>query len=1180
MYDAMLLHWAAVFFFLAIIVVGQLIILNLFLAMLMYNFEKESGEIRQKEKANRKREAAILAKLSENKQQAAKGPGLKDRANTLTRTLSQQFSTRRSFLLFDPDSGFRKFARHVCQMKSFDNFILILIALSSFTMLIENPLADPNAPLFHVLQASNWIFTTIFTLEMLVKKVAHGVIFGKNAYWRSGWNILDGIVVIIALVDALNIGGNISAIKTLRVLRALRPLRMISRNENLKLVVQTLMESLPELCNLLVVAGLFFLVFALFSVTYFQGGFYTCKFADGGDVSEFEFWDLNRTKLFDDVTPLCIDTNSNSSSFGHVWPQGVSIAGVFLINNSGCEAPGSDAWVAYESSGAALPPPPSSAVLRSWQRPTADTSVCDAGCEALPNEDESLRSERCPGPILGYEQIPDVGKHGYGVEGVDPDEYPEWISAATRWVMPCASIDFDDGTHVAGCEEHFCSGNMEPSADLKAVCEDTCHPLAAYCQDSCSADSSSTGCKECRRHCEAACQCDMYCSAFYDDAGVCVEQSGMWLNMNQHFDNTWAGILSLFEISTTEGWVDVMYAATDRVGPMKNPQRDYAVGWSLYFVVFIFFGTFFILNLCVGVICDKFGEMKVENGSVMLTDTQKRYQETCKILEYEKLLFGVTNLNKLSPSRKKMYFWIGDPKFEAAIVAAILLNTTVMAVKVFPAPNMPGLESALEVINYCFAAIFFLEAGCKMHALRGNYFKDSWNRFDFICVLSTLIGVLLILFDMNVGSVMGAIRLFRIVRLFRLLRFAEGLNKLFTTFINSIPKLINVAMILGLLLFLFSVMGVHMFSKVHMHGTHNVHANFRTFPRAVLTLLRSMTGEGWNEIMHSLSKDARFFGHSLGEPCIPDMDITAENFAELERLGAIENPVQCGNGLFAQVFFVAYTCLITFVILNLFVAVVLEAFLETPGDGDKARLMAMCVQVWKDFDPSLQMKLTDIKTVQAFIEKVLSRWSGQQDFKFDLQKAKDDVQLLKMEPDGSVLFKNAVLAVIRLDIPKGDLADVDQIHSMYVAPPDEIDPEGLPALNDIQAQLAACRLQEVYRAKRARRKIEDEEAAMAGPEVKAALETRRSTVSAMIAQSSPTSKGGDPPSLCGSEDGSPDKVSIGLPPPVAIEAPQSPCTPTVGLPGEISENSPRRSDEAPHTPKKLEEKRGEPDVAG
>merc|ERR1711904_488569 len=100
----------------------------------------------------------------------------------------------------------------------------------------------------------------------------------------------------------------------------------------------------------------------------------------------------------------------------------------------------------------------------------------------------------------------------------------------------------------------------------------------------------------------------------------------------------------------------------------------------------------------------------------------------------------------------------------------------------------------------------------------------------------------------------NAFRIFRIARLFRLVRFLKGLNQLMRAFILSVPKLCNVALIMGLLIYLFAVLGVSLFAKVgYVDGMHNDQANFRTFGGAFSVLVRSMTGEAWNEIMHELA---------------------------------------------------------------------------------------------------------------------------------------------------------------------------------------------------------------------------------------------------------------------------------------------------------------------------------------
>merc|ERR1719217_430580 len=165
-----------------------------------------------------------------------------------------------------------------------------------------------------------------------------------------------------------------------------------------------------------------------------------------------------------------------------------------------------------------------------------------------------------------------------------------------------------------------------------------------------------------------------------------------------------------------------------------------------------------------------------------------------------------------------------------------------------------------------------------------------------------------------------------------------------------------------------------MFALVHVHGPHNAHANFRTFERSLLTLIRCMTGEGWNEIMHSFMKNSYDFGHVMGAPCIDDFAVTAEDFSSLTEKCLLSNPVACGKPKSAMFFFVTYTCVITFIILNLFVAVVLEGF-DDSNSGDDDVTVERCVEVWKKFDPDLKMKLPWLKAT-AFVEVALKSLEG------------------------------------------------------------------------------------------------------------------------------------------------------------------------------------------------------------
>lgn len=93
-----------------------------------------------------------------------------------------------------------------------------------------------------------------------------------------------------------------------------------------------------------------------------------------------------------------------------------------------------------------------------------------------------------------------------------------------------------------------------------------------------------------------------------------------WRNPPFHFDNILMSMLTLFEISSLEMWPDYMYPCIDAVGPGKAGERNNSPAMALFFILFIFFTTFFIMNLFVGVVIDKYQSIKNElNGNFFLT---------------------------------------------------------------------------------------------------------------------------------------------------------------------------------------------------------------------------------------------------------------------------------------------------------------------------------------------------------------------------------------------------------------------------------------------------------------------------------------------------------------------------------------------------------------------------------
>ncbi|XP_074117873.1 voltage-dependent T-type calcium channel subunit alpha-1G isoform X17 [Sminthopsis crassicaudata] len=196
-----------------------------------------------------------------------------------------------SAYIFPPQSKFRLMCHKIITHKMFDHVVLVIIFLNCITIAMERPKIDPHSAERIFLTLSNYIFTAIFLAEMTVKVVALGWCFGEKAYLRSSWNILDGLLVLISVIDILvsmvsDSGTKIlGMLRVLRLLRTLRPLRVISRAQGLKLVVETLMSSLKPIGNIVVICCAFFIIFGILGVQLFKGKFFICQGEDTRNIT-------------------------------------------------------------------------------------------------------------------------------------------------------------------------------------------------------------------------------------------------------------------------------------------------------------------------------------------------------------------------------------------------------------------------------------------------------------------------------------------------------------------------------------------------------------------------------------------------------------------------------------------------------------------------------------------------------------------------------------------------------------------------------------------------------------------------------------------------------------------------------------------------------------------------------
>ncbi|KAJ1639567.1 Ion transport protein-domain-containing protein, partial [Pavlovales sp. CCMP2436] len=398
------------------------------------------------------------------------------------------------------------------------------------------------------------------------------------------------------------------------------------------------------------------------------------------------------------------------------------------------------------------------------------------------------------------------------------------------------------------------------------------------------------------------------CAGQWLPDGTSTPEERLWANPAfGNFDSLPSASLLLFEMSGLEGWPDVMFMGIDAVGVGVAPVRGHNTVAAIYFMGWVVVGAFFVLNLFIGVIVDTFNEIKKHDGDTLfMTPEQQAWTRALAMMLKASAITRASRPD--SGCRQPVYDLVTHPAFEVGVMGLILANTLCMAVDSYD--KGPLLSHALTLANWVFTGAFFLEAVLKLTAFGpGKYLASAWNRFDLLIVLGSLLDVGLTSTGTTLPvspMLLRIMRLFRVARILRVIRSGEALRVLLQTLVQSLPSLSNVVVLLALMMFIFAVLGTHLFCNVTDGDFIDRHANFGSLPVALLTLFRCATGESWNGIMHDLME---------GKGC-------AEPGGE-------------GCATWAAVpFFTCYTLSSTFVTLNIVIAVILDSFAESDEHPD------------------------------------------------------------------------------------------------------------------------------------------------------------------------------------------------------------------------------------------------------
>ncbi|PNJ15314.1 CACNA1C isoform 2 [Pongo abelii] len=481
-------------------------------------------------------------------------------------------------------------------------------------------------------------------------------------------------------------------------------------------------------------------------------------------------------------------------------------------------------------------------------------------------------------------------------------------------------------------------------------------------------------------------------------------QPRSWENSKFDFDNVLAAMMALFTVSTFEGWPELLYRSIDSHTEDKGPIYNYRVEISIFFIIYIIIIAFFMMNIFVGFVIVTFQEQGEQEYKNCELDKNQR-----QCVEYALKARPLRRYIPKNQHQYKVWYVVNSTYFEYLMFVLILLNTICLAMQHYGQSCL--FKIAMNILNMLFTGLFTVEMILKLIAFKPKgYFSDPWNVFDFLIVIGSIIDVILsetnpaehtqcspsMNAEENSRISITFFRLFRVMRLVKLLSRGEGIRTLLWTFIKSFQALPYVALLIVMLFFIYAVIGMQVFGKIALNDTTEINRNnnFQTFPQAVLLLFRCATGEAWQDIMLACMP---------GKKCAP----------ESEPSNSTEGETPCGSS-FAVFYFISFYMLCAFLIINLFVAVIMDNFDYLTRDWSilGPHHLDEFKRIWAEYDPEAKgrIKHLDVVTLLRRIQPPL----GFGKLCPHRVACKRLVSMnMPLNSDGTVMFNATLFALVR-----------------------------------------------------------------------------------------------------------------------------------------------------------------------
>jgi len=383
----------------------------------------------------------------------------------------------------------------------------------------------------------------------------------------------------------------------------------------------------------------------------------------------------------------------------------------------------------------------------------------------------------------------------------------------------------------------------------------------------------------------------------------------VWAAFTSNYDNIFACMETLFQVMSLDGWKDICLFSMDITSLDMSPSQDSSPLAAVFYIIFVFVGSILITQLFVAVIIESY----IETQRLTRSEDQMRYYAVLTMVTKmwgsrdqlntrpDNCITGLCHdiFTDCYPKRTcdKGYLHILHRNIDAIILTLVLTNGALMCSEHSGQSEFFG--DFLEYQNLCFLALFTVESFMKILAYGFSYFQNAWHLFDFCIVAGGWFGILAASFGLA-----GFYRIFRVARALRVVRaarHAKQLKSVFETLIGSVVNVGNIIVLLLVLFFMWSVVGMQTFGTTKFSHGIDKDQNFSTFFDAYWSVMRVATG--------------------------------AYNGA---KLGASVRPPDCTEGhdcgihpAFANLYFMLVLITAFYIGMNLFIAVIMENFVFT-----------------------------------------------------------------------------------------------------------------------------------------------------------------------------------------------------------------------------------------------------------